>query len=130
MASLQDQLLKAGMVDKKKAKQIAQQKKKQAKQQAKQQPKGSQVINETREQARNLIENKKANSLDVLDKKIKTLNNFLNFKQAITKNKNVSLITEIKKASPSAGIIVKNYNPLEIANVYNINNVTCLSVLT
>jgi len=53
MASLQDQLLKAGMVDKKKAKQIAQQKKKQAKQQAKQQPKGSQVINETREHARN-----------------------------------------------------------------------------
>ena len=47
-----------------------------------------------------LIEIKKANSLDVLEKKIKTLNNFLDFKQAITKNKNVSLITEIKKASP------------------------------
>lgn len=60
MASLQDQLLKAGMVDKKKAKQIAQQKKKQAKQQAKQQPKGSQVVNETREQAKKSIEDKKA----------------------------------------------------------------------
>ena len=47
-----------------------------------------------------LIEIKKANSLDVLEKKIKTLSNFLDFKQSITKNKNVSLITEIKKASP------------------------------
>ena len=60
MASLQDQLLQAGMVDKKKSKQIAQQKKKQAKQQAKQQPKGRQVINETREQAKKSIEAKKA----------------------------------------------------------------------
>lgn len=59
MASLQDQLLKAGMVDKKKAKQIAQQKKKQAKKQAKERPKGSQVINETRDQAQKSIDNKK-----------------------------------------------------------------------
>ena len=36
----------------------------------------------------------------------------------------------IKKASPSAGIIIENYNPVEIANTYNSNNVTCLSVLT
>ena len=36
-----------------------------------------------------LVEIKKANSLDVLENKIKTLNNFFNFKQAITKNKNI-----------------------------------------
>ena len=39
-------------------------------------------------------------------------------------------LSEIKKASPSAGIIIKNYNPVEIADIYNSNNVTCLSVLT
>ena len=38
-----------------------------------------------------LIKIKKANSLNVLENKIKTLNNFLDFKQSITKNKNVSL---------------------------------------
>ena len=77
-----------------------------------------------------LIEIKKANSLDVLEKKIKTLNNFLDFKQAITKNKNVSLITEIKKASPSAGVLVKDFNHINIAKMYIDNGATCLSVLT
>jgi len=90
MASLQDQLLKAGMVDKKKAKQIAQQKKKQAKQQAKQQPKGSQVINETREQAQKLIENKKAqgqasNLVRQKENDMKAIN--AQIKQLITLNK-------------------------------------------
>ena len=77
-----------------------------------------------------LIEIKKANSLDVLENKIKTLNNFLDFKQAITKNKNVSLITEIKKASPSAGVLVKDFNHINIAKMYIDNGATCLSVLT
>ena len=77
-----------------------------------------------------LIEIKKSNSLDVLEKKIKTLSNFLDFKQSITKNKNVSLITEIKKASPSAGVLVKDFNHINIAKMYKDNGATCLSVLT
>ena len=77
-----------------------------------------------------LIEIKKANSLDVLEKNIKTLSNFLDFKQSITKNKNVSLITEIKKASPSAGVLVKDFNHINIAKMYIDNGATCLSVLT
>ena len=77
-----------------------------------------------------LIEIKKANSLDVLEKKIETLSNFLDFKQSITKNKNVSLITEIKKASPSAGVLVKDFNHINIAKMYKDNGATCLSVLT
>ena len=77
-----------------------------------------------------LIEIKKANSLDILENKIKTLNNFLDFKQTIAKNKNVSLITEIKKASPSAGVLVKDFNHINIAKMYKDNGATCLSVLT
>ena len=41
---------------------------------------------------------KKEKSLDILEKNIKE-QSFLNFKEAIQKNRGVSLITEIKKAS-------------------------------
>ena len=45
-------------------------------------------------------------------------------------NNKISIIAEIKKASPSAGIIINKYNPVEIANIYKNNKATCLSVLT
>ena len=73
---------------------------------------------------------KKNNSLDYLEKKIKNLNFFNDFKQAVQNNKGISLISEIKKASPSAGILVENFNHLDIAKMYVDNGATCLSVLT
>ena len=80
-----------------------------------------------------LEETKKNISLDLLKDKIARNNSFLNFKEKISNNVNnnkISLIAEIKKASRSAGIIFDDYQPLKIANIYNDNNVTCLSVLT
>ena len=73
---------------------------------------------------------KKKSSLDFLEKKIKDLKFFYDFKEAIENNKKVSLISEIKKASPSAGILVKNFNHLDIAKIFIENGSTCLSVLT
>jgi indole-3-glycerol phosphate synthase len=73
---------------------------------------------------------KKNNSLDSLENKIKTIDTFLNFKNTIINNKKISLISEIKKASPSAGILVKDFNHLDIAKIYVDNKATCLSVLT
>ena len=58
---------------------------------------------------------------------------YVNFKDAIENNitdNKISIIAEIKKASPSAGIIIENYNPVEIANIFYKNKATCLSVLT
>jgi len=34
------------------------------------------------------------------------------------KNNKTSIIAEIKKASPSAGIIIDDYNPVDIAQIY------------
>tara|TARA_A100001234_G_scaffold96388_1_gene84914 strand:- start:828 stop:1643 length:816 start_codon:yes stop_codon:yes gene_type:complete len=56
-----------------------------------------------------------------------------NFKEAIEKRISegkISLIAESKKASPSAGVIIKDYNPVEIAKIYQSKKATCLSVLT
>ena len=72
-------------------------------------------------------------SLGSLNEIINKNNTFINFKEKIQNNiiqDKISIIAEIKKASPSAGVIIKDYNPVEIAKIYNENNVTCLSVLT
>ena len=80
------------------------------------------------------IENlKKITDLNALKDVISKNNSFINFKEKIENNikaKKFSIIAEIKKASPSAGVIIENYDPVEIASIYNNNNVTCLSVLT
>jgi len=76
---------------------------------------------------------KKDISIESLSRKIKENNTFIDFKKKILNNYNqnkISIIAEIKKASPSAGIIVEKYNPVDIANIYKSNNATCLSVLT
>jgi indole-3-glycerol phosphate synthase len=76
---------------------------------------------------------KKSISLNSLSVKIDENKSFINFKDKIQNNINnnkISLIAEIKKASPSAGIIIENYDPLNIAKIYNDNKATCLSILT
>ena len=73
---------------------------------------------------------KKEKSLDSLEKTIKELKFYKDFKDAIRKNKGVSLISEIKKASPSSGVLVDNFNHVDIAKMYIDNGTTCLSVLT
>ena len=76
---------------------------------------------------------KKSITLDSLNEIIDKNNTFIDFKEKIQNNiiqDKISIIAEIKKASPSAGVIIEDYNPVEIAKIYNDNNVTCLSVLT
>jgi len=88
------------------------------------------IIKKKREKIVNL---KKTISLDSLNELININGKFFDFKEKIENNikeSKFSIIAEIKKASPSAGIIIKDYDPVKIANIYNNNKASCLSVLT
>lgn len=72
-------------------------------------------------------------SLDALKEKLASADAVRGFIKSIENkiaNKQSAVIAEIKKASPSKGLLRENFNPAEIANSYATNGAACLSVLT
>ena len=78
-----------------------------------------------------LEENKKKISLDRLKYKVLKLDDDYKFpfKKALT-NDNIGIIAEVKKASPSKGLIAKNFDYIEIAKEYEASGASAISVLT
>lgn len=79
------------------------------------------------EKKKEIALSKKRLSLNELTKALPNYKS--NFKGAVSKS-GLNIIAEIKKASPSRGVIVKNFNPQKIAKIYKKLNVSSISVLT
>ncbi|MDE4541625.1 indole-3-glycerol phosphate synthase TrpC [Thermoanaerobacterium sp. R66] len=67
--------------------------------------------------------------LDDILKEIKNDKDVRNFKEAL-RSDDISIIAEIKKASPSKGIILDDFDHIKIAKLYEDINVEAISVLT
>lgn len=85
------------------------------------------IIHQKKEE---VIKAKESISLEELKEKASFVSELRGFKQAISKSGKLNLIAEIKKASPSKGLLRENFNPVEIAEIYQASGADCLSVLT
>lgn len=83
--------------------------------------------------AEEVAERQAITSFAELEEKIKTASPCRGFTRALMeriKQKRPAVIAEIKKASPSKGLIREDFNPAAIASSYAENGAACLSVLT
>ena len=87
----------------------------------------SRIIEEKR---REVEEAKERKSLEDLIREVKGICVKSSFKKNISRPHHINLIAEIKKASPSKGILRGDFNPAKIAITYQANGASALSVLT
>ena len=71
-------------------------------------------------------------SLEQLKEQVRLLGKCRNFYKAVTRpnSRGINVIAEVKKASPSAGVIRKDFDPVAIARTYERCGADAISVLT
>lgn len=74
--------------------------------------------------------NKKRIPLRVLEKSMQKRHDTKPFGRALKSDTNICIIAEIKKASPSLGVIREDFQPAEIARLYQKGGAAAISVLT
>ncbi len=89
------------------------------------------ILSRIIEEKRKVVdEAKRARPQADLIKETKSLSVRSSFKKNISRPHHINLIAEIKKASPSKGILRGDFNPVKIAITYQANGASAISVLT
>lgn len=68
--------------------------------------------------------------VDTLRTRIEARTDFRSFRQAVARRGAVNVIAEVKKASPSAGVLRPGLDPAALAGIYAANGACAISVLT
>jgi indole-3-glycerol phosphate synthase len=81
---------------------------------------------------REVEERKSQESLEALKQRVTGMGRCRNFYKAVTKSnpRGINVIAEVKKASPSAGLIRADFDPVAIARTYEQCGADAISVLT
>lgn len=88
------------------------------------------ILRKIVEHKRRELEEKKAKfNLSVLREEAEKLKVPRNFRDALSRE-GINIIAEVKKASPSRGVIREDFNPVEIARSYERGGARAISVLT
>lgn len=77
-----------------------------------------------------ITKEKQENPVSDIIKKLENIDLTRDFINSFNKNKKISIIAEVKKASPSNGVIRESFNHLNIAKDYEKNRVDAISVIT
>ena len=88
------------------------------------------IIHRKREEIKECAERISMHELESALVSVSPVRGFVDAIQTRINNSQAAVIAEIKKASPSKGVLRENFRPAEIAKSYEQGGATCLSVLT